>query len=328
MSVIDERRISGNGHVSQGPSSSTFASASPQMSIAVPRLAILAGALGLISALVGLLWRGSGDAVTATTFLGKEVDLFGRGLYEHDTFFFAANNFATDLVLLVLGLPLLAISLRMYTHGSLRGQLLLLGVLGFFLYYGATYALGGVAYNELFLVYVAMFSASLFAFVRTFASFDKKTISGMFSGEMPRRLAGRFMIGSAVVTLAIWMMEPVASLLSGDLPKGLETHTTLFTHAFDLALIVPTAFVAGLMILRRQSFGYVIAFSLIVLEALLLPIISVATLIQIRLGVEFTPGEIVGPIVGFGVLAVLSIWVISSILRKVPTADSRTEVAR
>jgi hypothetical protein len=328
MSLIEER-IRRNGHGSnEVVIEADIDSGSRQVSRTVARLALLAGALGLISALVGLLWRGSGDAVSATTFLGDEVDLFGRGLYEHDTVFFAANNFATDLVLLVLALPLLGISLRMYMHGSLRGRLLLLGTLGFLLYYGATYALGGVAYNELFLVYVAMFSACLFAFVGTLTSFDGQMVARTFSGDLPRRLAGRFMIGSAVVTLGIWMMDPVASLLSGDPPKGLETHTTLFTHAFDLAVIVPAAFLAGSMILRRESFGYVIAFSLIVLEAFLLPIITVATVVQVRLGVEFTPGEIVGPIVGFGVLAVLSIWVMSSILRNVQATASQAEVVR
>jgi hypothetical protein len=71
------------------------------------------------------------------------------------------------------------------------------------------------------------------------------------------------------------------------------------------------------MILRRQAFGYVVAFSLLILEALLLPIISIATLIQIDLGIEYAPAEIVGPIAGFGLLAAFALWVITSILRRV-----------
>jgi hypothetical protein len=63
------------------------------------------------------------------------------------------------------------------------------------------------------------------------------------------------------------------------------------------------------MTLRRQPFGYVIAFSLLVLEALLLPIIAIATALQVNMGIEFTAGEIVGPIAGFGLLAIMSLWV-------------------
>jgi hypothetical protein len=75
--------------------------------------------------------------------------------------------------------------------------------------------------------------------------------------------------------------------------------------------------IAGALILRRRPFGYVVAFSLLVLEALLMPLITIATIAQVRLGISFTPGEIVGPIAGFSVFAALSIWVIASLLRHV-----------
>jgi hypothetical protein len=41
---------------------------------------------------------------------------------------------ANEMVMLVLGLPLLAISFRMALRGSLRGRLLLTGTLGLILY--------------------------------------------------------------------------------------------------------------------------------------------------------------------------------------------------
>jgi hypothetical protein len=50
--------------------------------------------------------------------------------------------------------------------------LVLTGALTWFLYVGASYALGAVAYNNLFLIYVALFSASLFAFVLALTSID------------------------------------------------------------------------------------------------------------------------------------------------------------
>lgn len=35
-------------------------------------------------------------------------------------------------------------------------------------------------------------------------------------------------------------------------------------------------------------------------------------------GVSFTPAEVIGPIVGFSVLAVAAIWVNVSVLRRIP----------
>lgn len=282
-------------------------------------LCLVAGTLALLAAGSGLLWQGAGHAYGVTSPRGTAVEIYGRGLYAHDTLFFAGANKATDLVTLVLGLPLLAASARLFRRGTLRGRLLLLGTLGYFTYVGATYALGGVAYNSFFLVYVGLFSSSLFALVLTFLSFSPDEVRAGFAG-VPRRWPGVFMLASGAVTLVIWLMEPVGALIGGSVPRNLATHTTLFTNALDMAVIVPAAMGAGVMILRGRPHGYVVAFSLLVLEALLLPLIGVSTVVQIRLGVSFTPGEVVGPVIGFGIFAALSAWVIVSVLRGVREA--------
>jgi hypothetical protein len=291
----------------------------------VPRpilyLSVISGLLALVVATAGLIWRGLGETTTITTFLGQDVELYGGGLYRNDSLFVVGNNLGNDLVTAFVALPLLVVSLVLASRGSQRGRLLLLGTLGYFVYVGASYALGAVAYNELFLVYVAMFSASVFAFLVTFASIDIERLE--VRATIPRRRIGSFMIASGVVTLAIWAMDPVTSLLSGEPPKSLETHTTLFTHAFDIGIIVPAAILAGWLILKRRSFGYVVASSLLILEALLLPMITVATIAQIRFGVDLAPEEFVGPIAGFGVFALLSVWVLAAILRNIspPAAE-------
>ena len=293
----------------------------PQREVLSPwlvRLSVLVGVLALVSAGTGLLWQGSGETILVTNVQGQTSEILGQGLYRNDTLFVAGNNQGSDLVTIFLGLPLLATSLVYSLKGSMRGRLMLLGTLGFFLYVGSSYALGAVAYNELFLIYVALFSASLFAFVEVFSSFDAESLRAGLSDSIPRRWPGGFMVASGVVTLAIWLIEPVGALISGETPKSLDTHTTLFTNALDIAVIVPAALVAGLMILRRRPFGYVIAFSLLVLEALLMPMIAIATVAQIRMGVSFTPGEIVGPIAGFSTFALVSIWVIAVLLRRMP----------
>jgi hypothetical protein len=280
-------------------------------------LSALTGVLALAAAGAGLLWRGAQETLSVTTFLGQRVELYGGGLYEHDSLFVVGNNLGSDLVTVFLGLPLLAISLRLALRGSPRGQLLLVGTLGYFVYYGASYALGAVAYNEMFLVYVALFSATVFAFVWAFASIDLERLA--ISPNIPRRMIGIFMTASGIVTLGIWLMDPVGSLLTGDPPKRLDTHTTLFTHAIDIAIIVPAAMLAGALILKRRPSGYVVASSLLVLEALLMPMITIATIAQVRFGLPFAAGEIIGPIAGFSVFAILSIWVIVTILRNVST---------
>lgn len=88
-------------------------------------------------------------------------------------------------------------------------------------------------------------------------------------------------------------------------------------------------FLAGVLILRRNPLGYLIAFSLLVLETTLAPLIATQTVSQVLAGVSFTTGEIVGPMAGFVVLATVAIWVMVTILRNISdSAPPRTARVR
>ena len=134
---------------------------------------------------------------------------------------------------------------------------------------------------------------------------------------MPRRGPAIFMFASGLLTLFVWLIEPITALIQDRPPEHLGTYSTLFTNAVNVSIIVPTAFVAGRLILRRNPLGYLIAIPLLVLEAMLAPLIVAQTVSQVRAGVSFTPGEMVGPIAGFAVLGLLAIWIIVAILRNI-----------
>lgn len=287
---------------------------------AVVLLTVLIGVLALVATMAGLLWSGGDGAWTFTTHRGLEVEMYGRGLYQHDSLFFGAGNRGADVVTLLFGIPMLAVGAWFYRRGSLRGGLLLMGALAWFLYTYAGYALGAVAFNDLFLVYVALFSASLFALVLAFRSFDVTALPAHLASGIPRRWLAIFLFASGAVTLSIWLMEPVTALITGDTPEVLGTWNTLFTNALDIAVIVPSIAIAGWLVRQGNALGYLVAFPLIVLEALLAPMIGAQTISQLDAGVEFTTAEIVGPISGFVVLAVLAIWAIAAILRNVSDA--------
>jgi hypothetical protein len=85
----------------------------------------------------------------------------------------------------------------------------------------------------------------------------------------------------------------------------------------DLAIIVPIVLLAGVLILRGDPLGYLIAFPMLVLEAFLAPMIAAQTVSQLRAVVTVPPGQIVGPIGGFATIAVVVIWVIFGLLRNV-----------
>lgn len=277
-------------------------------------ITVLAG----ISVVVGLLQQGGPGPFPAETVRGQVAELSGRGLYRYDTVFTAAGSRGADLVTLVAGIPLLVGATVGWWRGSARSGLVLLGTLGYFLYVYAGYALGAIAYNELFLLYVVLFSAALYAFVLVFAAFFRQDPARLFPPGTPRRGPAALMFASAVVLLVVWGPPSVAAALTGTAPEGLGPYSTEFTEALDLAVITPATVWAGVLILRRDPRGYLIAVSLLVLEILLAPLIIAQTVLQLRAGVAFTLPEIIGPMAGFVVLAVAAAAVLAAILRPVP----------
>jgi hypothetical protein len=47
-----------------------------------------------------------------------------------------------------------------------------------------------------------------------------------------------------------------------------------------------------------------------------------STICQLRLGMSITPAEVIGPIMGFSLLAGFAFWAISVVLRRIPRASS------
>ncbi len=280
---------------------------------AIVWLALLIGVLALLAAGAGVFWQSPGSPFAFTTVRGETVTIYGQDLYRHDTLFMARGFMGKDAVILLLGVPLLLISAWCYRRGSLRAGLLLLGTLGYFLYAYASTALSA-AYNDLFLLNVALFSASFFAFVLAFAAVDRGALARS-AERLPRRGPAAFMFASALVILVVWGLPLALALARNETPAGLESYTTMYTHAVDLAIIAPAAIIAGLLILRRQILGYLMALSLLVLEIMLAPLITAQTIYQLSYGLTLTTGEIVGPVASFAVLGLAAIWVLAAILR-------------
>jgi hypothetical protein len=178
----------------------------------------------------------------------------------------------------------------------------------------ASYALG-IAYNGLFLLYIALFSASLFVLARCLLSIDLRALPAHMRHRIPQRGVGLFMLASAAVTLLVWLAPLLGALAQQEPPPLLDSYTTKITDVLDLGLITPGAFLAGVLLLRGKPSGYLITFTLIVLEALLAPLIAAQTAFQLAAGVSFMPGELIGPIGGFAVISTASIVVMAVLLR-------------
>jgi hypothetical protein len=274
------------------------------------------GVLAAAAAGTGVFLGGGVGPFTFTNVQGDPVEMYGVGIYDHDSLMRGSGQRGVDVVTLVLVIPLMAASAWLHRRGSLRGTLVLTGTLLWFTYAGISYV-AAVAYNELFLVYVALFGTSFYALLLAFATVDRDELSRRIGPGAPRRGPAAFLFVIGTFTLGIWLMTPLEGLLRGEPPTDLDSYTSMFTNGFDIALIVPATFIAGVLMLRRDPRGHALGVPLVVFAGLLAPMIAAMTVFQVQAGVEFSTGAVVGPISGFIVLAAVAVWLLVVLLRHV-----------
>lgn len=269
----------------------------------------LIGLFALFAAGMGLFYQTPGQPFAYTNHRGESVMIQGHGLYFYDTVSSAAQEQGNDILTLAVGLPLLMISSWLAFRGSLRGRLLLTGTLGFFLYTYLSMCML-TSFNQLFLVYVALFALSLYAFILSMMSFDLATLPQHFSERLPRGwiAALLFLIGG-FLSLA-WLGKVVPPVLQNVTPT-LENTTTFVIQAMDLALIVPLAVLSGILLMRRSAWGYLLA-SVFVMKAITLGLAVSA--MSINMTLAGTPDSL-SIIVPFLVITLLNLFAAVSLLK-------------
>ncbi len=107
--------------------------------------------LVLVSAAIGVFYQTAGATIHLVTVRGEHAIYQGSGLYRYDPALYASEAVIWDVIQLCLALPLFALAIVLCWRGSLRGRLLLEGLLFYFVYVYLQAATGD-AFNALFLV--------------------------------------------------------------------------------------------------------------------------------------------------------------------------------
>jgi hypothetical protein len=286
----------------------------------VPLIVIIAA----VAALTGLFAQGGDGRSTFTTLHGQTVEIYGKGLYRFDTVFFAATFKGVDVITLVISLPLLIIAFVSYRRNSPRGGLLLLSALPYFVYIGASMTFSA-AFNRIFLLYVALFSTSIFTFIGLATSVDPESLSKHLLPGLPYRGTAIFMFIAGFGTLLLWLSDLIGPLTTGSPPTNLGPYTTMFTHGFDSAVITPATILTGIYLLRRRPIGYLFAAPLLVFSVQNGLTVIAATISQTLEGIIFPIGVYVGMIGSWVVMGAFAFGLILQFFRNFSETNQKSE---
>ena len=249
----------------------------------------------LVATLAGILSSHGPGEYEYTSIRGENVTIYGKGFYQHMPSDVAVQGIAQDYVTLLVGIPLLAASFLLARRDSMRGRFLLAGSLGYFTVTYVFYLCMAV-YNELFLLWVLLASASFYAFILTVLSFDLDGIRAWFDSRAPHRLVGGFLMFNAGLIGVMWFGVVVPPLLDGSIyPADLYHFTTLIVQGLDLSILLPASFIAGFLFLRRRRYGYLLAPMYLVFLSLLMTALSAKVVGMTLTGVEAGPALVIIP---------------------------------
>ncbi len=213
--------------------------------------------LVLVATATGIFYRTPGYPIEYMTVRGEQATFQGTGLYRYDPAWFALEGVVWDVINLFIGLPLFAVAIYTSQRNSLRGKVLLGGLLFYFVYVYLMF-MTGVAFNRLFLVYVAIFASSAVAFFLNLAGIDVAHLPAQVSAHFPRRLFIGFTFVMSAVLIFLWLGRIIPIMIDDRFPAELAGVATPVSQALDLGMIVPLLLSTGILLWRRSPWGYLL----------------------------------------------------------------------
>ncbi len=260
----------------------------------------------LIVTCTGLFSQGGPGPFSVTSLHGKEVKLYGQGIYAFDSYFRAPITRGTDAVTLFAALPLLVLAFLRYRKGSLKGAFCLTGILTYFVYNSSSRQ-WRVAYNPLLLVYICYFSLSFFSFILAFFSIRFDELTEHIAPAFPYR-GTAYLLFFAGLSVFVWLSEILGPLFQGTIyPSGLDTYTTEITYVIDLGLIPPACYIAGFLLLRRRPHAYALSFMMLSLLAMIGLVVVMQSVFQAAAGIYLSIGQYIGFAGIFTIMGIIAI---------------------
>lgn len=220
--------------------------------------------LSLAASLAGVLSYGHDRCRTVTTVRGETVDVLDAGVYRYSVRALVTGGTPWDFTRLLVGIPVLLASFALYLRGSLRGTVIFSGSLASFLYQFLLWTFAW-AYNPFFLIYVAVFSLSLCTLALVLAGVDPAQVRARISKRFPVVTAASFSFAVGGLLLFKCMGEIVPSISSGAMPANATGYYTMVDQALDLGLLVPLCILVGVLLLKRDTLGYLLSASTLIL---------------------------------------------------------------
>jgi hypothetical protein len=174
--------------------------------------------------------------------------LLGSAIYPTEELF---NNFiSNDVVNLLIGLPIILVSIVLIFRGKLVGLLFLPGSLLFVVYNYLIYILA-MPLNWVTPFYLILIISSVYAIIKFFTLLNGEKIQQRLTGVVHERISGVILVALGL----LFMFQAAGAMIDPIINHIQITGIDLAVHISDFA-ISPFLVIGGILLWRRKRFGY------------------------------------------------------------------------
>ena len=280
-------------------------------------LDILIVILLLIVTIIGICSFNTSHSYEFVNQYGDSIQMWGAGIYAHDSYFKAPIFIGSDFTILLFVVPLSIVTfLRVLKEQSIENYICSFGVVSLLLYYSASLAFG-VTYNGLHLVYIALFGVCFFSACMLLA---KLHTVGVRQGKVCTYHFTKgikvFLIVAGISLFVAWLPDIIMSITSRTSLELIEVYTTEITYVLDMGIISPLMFITYYLIRHEDFIGYVLLrmiFKICMCIGIMLPIQSV---FQLLAGISIPIPALITKVLIFVIMALFATYFEYYIKRK------------
>jgi len=179
-----------------------------------------------------------------------------------------------DVVNLVIGVPILLLSMWLTKRGKLVGLLFWPGAL-FYVFYNYIAYVFGMPFNFAFPLNLTLVTLSVYTTIGLVSSIDAPAVKEKLQGKVPEKFSG-----GILTAFGILFAGRVLAVLVGALLNGTSIPATEFPVLIADFLVSPAFIVGGVLLWRRQALGYLSGLGLLFQASMLFVGLIVFMLIQ------------------------------------------------
>ncbi len=170
---------------------------------------------------------------------------------------------STDFLNLVVGVPVLLVSMWLTQRGKLAGLLCWPGALFYVLYIYTSYL--AVPVSVLLIPHIILIILSAYSIIGIIASINCDAVRQRLNGVIPAKTTGCILTSIAILVIVYQIVRIITVLINQTQPDNVE----LVQWIDDLVVGSPALLVGGYLLLRRKALGYVAGAGLLLMCSML-----------------------------------------------------------